>query len=372
MNKSFLQIAAISLVLTACSEEGTDTNSQAPGQLTLAGEPAVTPAANPLVGTTSTNPLDSTAPTNTSAGTNPVDSSTGTVTQSDTDGGASTTPAAGDIPLFDGVPITATQTGGDTSGGSSTTGQTVVITNQLVNGTNGQTAASYWRCESLINTDPDAFFLLAFHGDSGGLIQFGENSAHLTWDSNGSNGIYITVEDETGSISMDNISFISDTEFQVDFSVSDSGTAQLLCALYDLNGNPIVEHGQAPILDEPAQGGSTTPASGAGVSVINGPNGQHINNFWFCAISSSDSIILAFANDGTGTYYDSDFEQGLDFSWNDGHGILISLSTGDSVELSTPTFDGANSFQVQSVIVNGVDNGSLSCSRYDDGGNLIS
>ena len=120
----------------------------------------------------------------------------------------------------------------------------------------------------------------------------------------------------------------------------DSG--YIVCALYDLQGNPVLEAGQTPIVNDSPVPPVAPPTSEQ--SIVNSQTLQTADNFWYCVAGTREEAALIFVADGSGLYIDDEYTDGLGLTWSTTQGIELSLSSGDTFSLSTPVFSTPNTF----------------------------
>lgn len=241
----------------------------------------------------------------------------------------------------------------------------------LTNGSSGQSMDSFWQCTGL--TDTSTTIQFAWFADATGLISFDGNTAEITWDHAGGE-LYMTVTGDPTSVTFSHFSFLSDTEFQATFAVSGAGSAPLVCGLYDLSGNPLLDDGEHPVNDIGSGaggggGGSLDTGTAGSASVALLANDVAVSSgesMWYCSLSSGDDMGLYFESNGSGFYFDEDYPDGIDFLWDLNSTLDVSFSTGAYVSLSMPAFSNYNHFSIGSMVANGnQDLGSAECRLYD-------
>lgn len=345
MVKSTLLTTAALLLISACSPETSDENTT----------PAtVTPQTN--------TPFDLASPGSDPATNTPTEVP---VTVSPT----VTTPQDSQLPIFGTdtqFPMTPANPGNAPTvvdnGGAS------FSTQALINGDSVGSVDSFWRCAEPFNTDPAAIFDLGFYGDMTASLSIGDQTGYAYWNLSG-NAVQMGENLSQGvELTLSNIVFVDGAEFEAILEISGS-SAEIFCELFDTNANPVnPADNQPPQVSAPPVV-SETPSNM--LSVANSSTLASLDNFWVCDLSTGEQVALAFAADGTGSLVADPAEDAIDIGWDQSQEISILLENGDSIDLSTPIFNDANSFTVSNVWVNGDIVGSMSCARYDLDGNPV-
>ena len=333
-----LSVCAIS----ACTEESPTSSAQPQAQQPIANNPLAVVPPGTVAPTTPATPAPQTPPAQVPVNDQPTGLPLPSVPSFPTltPDGSGAAPSVPTTPVVNPVSPTPVSDPSNTGSGA-----------DLINGASANSAQTLWQCEGVGNTDPNDVFQIAFYSDNTAMIATSDSSALINWDSS-SNGVFLTVSGSSDSISFDGISFVGATQFQADFTVSGVGSAPIVCDKLTTNGDPIAPSTQNP----------SSPAPAGQGTIINGVGSAGLENFWSCRLSSGDEALLFFGEDGSGALVDSEFPEGIDLSWTiSTQGISITLVDGNQVILSSPVFNSATGFFVDSIVVNGSDVGGMSC-----------